>query len=100
MSGVKIDFAFDYAYISNPPIFADIGEATLSIDGLSFSLDWSNTFNEESGLNLTISNLALDFENPVPLSNFDGLSDFSEIATNVVNTVAAVVRNRLSSMLN
>jgi hypothetical protein len=31
---------------------------------------------------------------------FDGLSDFSEVVTNVVNTVAAVVRNRVDSLIN
>ena len=32
--------------------------------------------------------------------NFDGLSDFSEVVTNVINTVAAVVRNRVDSFVN
>jgi len=35
-----------------------------------------------------------------PFADFDGVSDFSEIVTNIVNTLAAVVRNRLESFVN
>ncbi len=35
-----------------------------------------------------------------PLVNFDGLSDFSEVVTNAVNTVGAVVVNRFESIIN
>ena len=35
-----------------------------------------------------------------PFSHFDGINDFSQILTNVVNTVAAVVRNRAISFIN
>ena len=42
--GVALEFAFDYAVISDPPIFADIGSATLKIETLSFSFNWTSTF--------------------------------------------------------
>jgi len=35
-----------------------------------------------------------------PAANFEGISDFSDVVTNVVNTVAAVVRNRVESFIN
>lgn len=35
-----------------------------------------------------------------PFADFDGVSDFSDIVTNIVNTLAAVVRNRLESFVN
>ena len=35
-----------------------------------------------------------------PFCNFDGISDFSDVATGTVNTVAAVVRNRVASFIN
>ena len=38
--------------------------------------------------------------NPEPLVDFDGLSDFSEVTTNLINTFASVIRNRLSSLIN
>ena len=35
-----------------------------------------------------------------PFTKFDGISDFSDVVSNVVNTVAAVLRNRLDSFIN
>ena len=35
-----------------------------------------------------------------PFCEFNGISDFSEVVTGTVNTVAAVVRNRLESFIN
>jgi len=35
-----------------------------------------------------------------PVAEFEGISDFSDVVTNVVNTVGAVVRNRLESFIN
>ena len=44
--GVALEFGFNYALISDPPIFADIGSATLKIETLSFSLSWTSTFED------------------------------------------------------
>ena len=37
---------------------------------------------------------------PTPFASFNGISDFSEVITNVVNTLSAVLRNRLESFLD
>ena len=42
----------------------------------------------------------LQAESHGPFCDFNGISDFSQVATNVVNTVAAVVRNRLESFID
>jgi len=45
-------------------------------------------------------NVRVDFDHPDPFCNFDGLSDFSDVSTNVLNTIAAVVRNRGVYLVN
>ena len=35
-----------------------------------------------------------------PFTEFEGISDFSQVVTNVINTVAAVVRNRVESFID
>ena len=35
-----------------------------------------------------------------PFAKFDGISDFSDVASNTVNTLAAVLRNRVNSFIN
>lgn len=88
--------------MTDPPIFADIGEANISLAPTSFKSnlgsDWhkSSTGNE---FKLKFSDVHIESV-AEPLVNFDGLSDFSEVVTNVVNTVAAVVRNRVESLVN
>ena len=44
--------------------------------------------------------MSLDFVQPGNLVNFDGLSDFSDVMTNTINTITAIIRNRLTSMIN
>lgn len=47
-----------------------------------------------------MTDVTLDFVEPGNLVNFDGLSDFSEVITNTVNTITAIIRNRLASMID
>lgn len=42
----------------------------------------------------------MNFTDPTNFADFDGLSDFSETASNAINTLTNVIRNRLQSMLN
>jgi hypothetical protein len=44
--------------------------------------------------------LTLDFIETGPLLNIDGLNDFGIVLNNTINTFAAIVRNRLSSIIN
>ena len=42
-----LELGFDYEFITNPPIFADIGTATVNIGGMTFATDLE-TFLEDS----------------------------------------------------
>ena len=99
LSNLTLNLTADYAYVSDPPILADIGSAYLGIDTLSLDVNLTSLLTGDE-LNVTIEGMELNFENAQPLALFDGLADFSELATNAVNTAAAVVRNRLVSFVN
>ena len=95
---MSLNFEFDYAYISDPPIFADIGTAYLGIEGMTIEFVWNSTWTGE--FELHISDLELHFAPDQPHPLFDGISDFSILASNVATTLTAVIRNRLQSMIN
>lgn len=44
--------------------------------------------------------MTLDFVKPGNLIILDGLSDFSQVMTNTLDTITAIIRNRLSSMID
>jgi hypothetical protein len=42
----------------------------------------------------------MDFEHPGALINIDGINDFGQVVNNTGNTLLAIVRNRLVSIVN
>lgn len=95
LSNLNLNLTTNYAYVSDPPIFADIGEGSVKIADLTTSVDVRSTVHP---FQVELSNLQA--ESHGPFCDFNGISDFSQVATNVVNTVAAVVRNRLESFID
>ena len=89
---------FDYAYISDPPMFADIGTAFLGVEGMTIEFTWTSTFDET--FEIMITDLTLQFGPDQPHPTFDGISDFSVLASNMATTICAVVRNRLVSLID
>ena len=89
-----------YNYISEPPIFADIGEMSFQIANFTLSTIIDSHLSEGSNaFSLQFSNTTIE-STPEQFCYFDGISDFSEVVTNLANTLAAVVRNRLESLIN
>ena len=104
LQSLTLKLASEYAYVSDPPIFADMGTGYIYFKELSGSFDASGVLvqDEETGetdFELLLSNAKLS-QQAEPFCNYDGISDFSEVVTNTVNTFAAVVRNRLLSIVN
>lgn len=91
------NLTFDYAYISDPPILADIGSAFLLVDNMSFVFDAVPNFNNNNQLTIDMKqfDLSMDDFN----LDFDGLSDISIVATDAINSIAGVVGHRFRSML-
>lgn len=100
LNNFTLNVTCNYAYVSDPPIFADIGEAYIGIDTMDFIFNISSSLTDEDGLNVTLKNITLEFKDPHPNVVFDGLSDFSELATGLVTTLTTVIRNRLKSFIN
>ena len=95
---LSLELEFDYRYITDPPIFADIGTAYLGVEGMTVDFMFNSTYNGNFSINLW--DMRLDFLPGQPHPLFDGISDFSVLVTNVMTTVFAVVRNRLSTLIN
>jgi hypothetical protein len=90
------NFGFSYMYISDPPIFADIGDFDLDIANTTFLMDFdSNVVN--GVLEILIKRLEFDVA-PFDIS-FDGVSDISDVATRFLTYVGNVLRGRLVSIV-
>ena len=98
LADFTLELAFDYEFITDPPILADIGTAQVKIKGMTFAAD-IKTFLEES-FSLELIDLKLDFQNPGSLLNLEGLNDFGIVINNTLNHLTSIFRNRLSSMIN
>ncbi len=93
----------DYSYVSDPPLFADIGTATILLSGLSLSFEFQSelTFtNTDTVFTVNMDNMDLRFIGDNPLAQFEGYSDFSTVAQNTINVLGAVIENRASSLIN
>ena len=104
-NNLSINLTADYSYISDPPIFADMGSAFIFLPNATFNTTISSYRavlpSDKGGHEFTLDfkDTYLDYPNE-PFTKFDGISDFSEVLSNTVNTGAAVVKNRLKSMIN
>ena len=91
------NFGFDYMYISDPPIFSDIGMYDWNLTSLTFIVDMYQYFNDEGDMNITINHLDVDIQ-PWRMT-FDGISDISQVATSFISYVGTVLTNRLTSIV-
>ena len=94
----QVEFFFEC--ITDPPLFADIGYASIQIKGLYLAMELNTTLSLDKVLSVDMEWLTLDFNQTGPLLNIDGLNDFGIVLNNTINTFAAIVRNRLSSIIN
>lgn len=86
----------DYAYVSDPPILADLGQTFLLIDDLFFQLNTSFTF-EKGYLGLKIE--GLDYSMDALELVFDGVSDTSVLLSNTIYDLKGVIGGRLGALL-
>lgn len=73
VQNLNVNVTADYSYISEPPIFADIGEASFLFANTTFSVDVTS---EIEPLTMGISNMKID-SLAEPFCSLDGISDFS-----------------------
>jgi hypothetical protein len=90
------NFKLDYMYISDPPIFADIGGFELDVANTTFLLDVDpNVIN--GVLDVLIHRLELGVD-PFRVE-IDGVSDISDASTRFITYVGNVIRSRIVSAL-
>ena len=84
----------DYQYISDPPIFADIGTFKLDIENTTAILDFTVDF--FNIIEIIINKM--DFEAQPFNVQFDGVSDISDVSSRFINFVGNIIRGRLVSI--
>jgi hypothetical protein len=91
-----VNLGSSYMYISDPPIFADIGDFRLDIENTTMMVDFDS--NVTNGvLDVLINRLSLDID-PFKVT-FDGVSDMSDVFTRFITYVGNVLRSRLVSIV-
>ena len=86
----------------DPPVFADIGEASILIAPTNVSTNVNTRLyptTEGNSLEVDLTNMHVESQSD-PFTSFVGVSDFSEVASNTINTIAAALKNRLESFIN
>lgn len=87
--------------LMTPPILADIGTFIINIDQLSLSTLFSTALSndENKTISVDLKNFYLNFTNPGPLIDIEGYNDFGSVINGTGNTLLAIVRNRLVSLI-
>ena len=88
--------------MSNPPIFADIGDLSILFSNTNVSTIITTYLHRNrtgDTMEFTLSNMTAS-SIAEPFCAIDGLSDVSDLTQNLVNNVAAVARNRINSFIN
>ena len=100
MRGLTLNFSCDYAYITTPPYFVDIGSSFILFDNGNILVDGGSVF-ENGELNVTISKFQSQLQEFDIV--FDGLSDLSivitEKATSIANTILTKIEGILENRL-
>jgi len=82
-------------YITDPPLFADIGEIHMENYNMTFSLNGFSNY-DDGILNFTIIEISFDME-PF-IIHFDGISDMSDVVSRFLTFGGNIIRDRLQSL--
>ena len=99
---LKFGLSGNYSFMTDPPIFADIGEANFFFSSTNFSIGIQTEFIRSAmgdNMNLILRNAVINAERD-PFANLTGINDFSQVVTGTVNTLSQVVRDRIISIVN
>ena len=102
ISNLHLAIEFDFEMLMTTPILADIGTFTISLDGLSLSTLFNTSLasqQDNQTISVELKNFYLDFEHPGPLIDIDGYNDFGQVVNGTGNTLLAIIRNRLVSLI-
>ena len=85
----------NYMFITDPPLFADIGQINFQNPNTTFSV---NGFSDEidGEIRMNIENISLDMD-PFTL-HFDGISDTSDVVSRFITFSGNIIRDRMVSL--
>ena len=92
----KADLNTSYAYLTNPPLFADVGELFFHSNGTNLTINGTIFLNDEQVMESRVHEFSFQSE-PVWLA-FDGVSDMSHILGKALNYAANVAARRVNSV--
>ena len=96
IADLVVNVTTDYGYVSEPPIFADLGQTIVLLDDLMAKL--LINFNYEDGaLALGLDDLEFSVDELDVV--FDGLSDTSVLLSNTLKDLQVLIGSRLSTLL-
>ena len=93
---LSLDLHYEYAVLSDPPIFADFGASVIEIDNLYIEILSNTSFeNQNLTVNVIDMNIGLNQMNV----DFDGVSDMSLVITSLVNDIVKIVGQQIHELL-
>lgn len=92
----SLDFDIDYEFISDPPVFADLGTMENHVSHLDFKINMTTSY-EDYDVTLIINQLLLDVKTLDIV--FDGVSDFSTVITSLTNKVVGLVWVKIENLI-
>eukprot|EP00352_Strombidinopsis_acuminata_P004972 CAMPEP_0176350278 /NCGR_PEP_ID=MMETSP0126-20121128/9352_1 /TAXON_ID=141414 ORGANISM="Strombidinopsis acuminatum, Strain SPMC142" /NCGR_SAMPLE_ID=MMETSP0126 /ASSEMBLY_ACC=CAM_ASM_000229 /LENGTH=207 /DNA_ID=CAMNT_0017700203 /DNA_START=132 /DNA_END=755 /DNA_ORIENTATION=- len=102
LADFNLELTFDYAFISDPPILADIGSATIDFKNVTLFVNWTSFMQDvdeySHPFTLEFNDLYLYADHVDEPFNFHGLNDMSLVLSDLLSTLGNMVRGRIVSM--
>lgn len=93
---LSVELDIDYEFISDPPVFADIGTMENKVSQFDLQLSMTSTY-EDNDVTLQISELLVDIKEFDII--FDGVSDFSTVVTSLVDKVLELIWAKIERLI-
>lgn len=102
IADLDLELTFDYSFISDPPILADIGSASIDFKNVSLYANWTSFIQEENSethpFTLVFNDLNIYADKVAEPFTFVGINDLSLVISDLLSTLGNMVRGRLVSM--
>ena len=86
---------FDYQYVTDPPILADIGEFNLDLANFTTKINTTQYYDQYFSVDLNSVDLEIEpFD-----ADFNGISDMSDVVSGLINWAGNIVRDRIVSIV-
>lgn len=102
IADLDLELTFDYSFISDPPILADIGSASIDFKNVSLYANWTSFIQEENSethpFTFVFNDLNIYADKVAEPFTFVGINDLSLVISDLLSTLGNMVRGRLVSM--